>query len=191
MPSPIGHSLMGLIIHRAAGKPIAVSQWRYMALSVLGANAPDLDFVPGLLVGELGRYHHGPSHSIALAICFGIVSSLLFSRKCFAFLMGSGLYLSHVLLDYLIQDPSPPYGVPLFWPLSYEYYMAPFAFFRRFDYASHSVDSLLSPMLTFHNLLTVFLEVVLLVPVLVFVVLARSKLRHRVPTRVNPLLFED
>jgi inner membrane protein len=122
---------------------------------------------------------------------FATLATVCFRRSTRVFVMAFCLYLSHVLLDYLIQDPSPPHGVPFFWPFSYEYYMAPFAFFRRFDYASHSVESLLSPMFTLHNLLTVLLEVVLLLPLLILVVCARSKLRHRAPTRVYSVLFED
>jgi inner membrane protein len=191
MPSPVGHSLMAYIIHRATARPVATHNWSVIALYLFAANAPDLDFIPGLFVGQLSRFHHGPSHSIGFAILFATLASLCFRRSTRVFVLAFSLYLSHVLLDYLIQDPSPPYGVPLFWPFSDEYYMAPFAFFRRFDYASHSVDSLLSPMFTVNNLLTVLIEVALLVPLLIFVVLARSKLRHRNPTRVNSLLFED
>src|SRR5918996_1228730 len=170
MPSPIGHSLMGYIIHRATARPSSPHNWSAIALYLFAANAPDLDFIPGLFVGQPSRFHHGPSHSIGFAILFAAIASVCFRRKTHAFVMAFSLYLSHVLLDYLIQDPSPPHGVPLFWPFSYEYYMAPFAFFRRFDYASHSVESLLSPMLTLHNLLTVLLEVVLLLPLLILVV---------------------
>jgi inner membrane protein len=191
MPSPIGHSLMGYIIRRATAQPRSSRDWSAIALYVFAANAPDLDFIPGLFVGQLSRFHHGPSHSIGFAILFAALASFLFRRRVRVFVIALSLYLSHVLLDYLIQDPSPPYGVPLFWPLSYEYYMAPFAFFRRFDYASHSLDSLLSPMFTLHNLLTVFLEIVLLLPLLIFVVLVKSKLQHRPPTSLNSALVED
>jgi inner membrane protein len=191
MPSPIGHSLMGYIIHRATAQPVTSGDWSAIALYVFAANAPDLDFIPGFFVGQLSRFHHGPSHSIGFAILFAALASVFFHRRTRVFVIAFSLYLSHVLLDYLIQDPSPPHGVPLFWPFSYEYYMAPFAFFRRFDYASHSVGSLLSPMFTLHNLLTVLIEVVLLLPLLILVVCARSKPRHRAPTSLNSALVED
>jgi inner membrane protein len=191
MPSPIGHSLMGYILHRATARPGSTHSWSTIALYLFAANAPDLDFIPGLFVGQLSKFHHGPSHSIGFALLFAAIVAVCFRRTTRVLVIAFSLYLSHVLLDYLIQDPSPPHGVPLFWPFSYEYYMAPFAFFRRFDYASHSLDSLLSPMFTLHNLLTVFLEIVLLLPLLIVVVCARSKPRDRAPTRVSSLLFED
>jgi inner membrane protein len=174
MPSPVGHSLMGLIIYRATGRSMSLQYWQPMALYVLAANAADLDFLPGLLIGDLARFHHGPSHSISFAILFGVVSSLLFSRRLYAFLLSSGLYLSHVLLDYLVQDPSPPLGVPLFWPFSNEYYMASFAFFPRFDYAAMTLPGFLSATFTFHNLVTVSTEILFLLPLLIFVSLCEK-----------------
>ncbi|MFQ5584838.1 MAG: hypothetical protein ACE5GL_10420, partial [Calditrichia bacterium] len=36
-----------------------------------------------------------------------------------------GLYLSHLVLDYFSYDGRPPIGIPIFWPLSNEYFMFP------------------------------------------------------------------
>jgi inner membrane protein len=118
MPSPIGHSLMGYTIYRIVNRDVKVQQWRATAVYLFAANAPDLDFLPGLLIGDLGRFHHGPSHSIGFAILFGIGASLFFSRRPYTFLVASSLYFSHVVLDYLVQDLTPPHGVPLLWPLT-------------------------------------------------------------------------
>jgi inner membrane protein len=170
MPSPIGHSLMGYIICRATVRRIVVAHhWKLIALCVLAANAPDLDFLPGLFAGDLGRYHHGPSHSIAFAVFFGIIAGALFSRRIYAFGMGFSLYLSHVLLDYLVRDPSPPLGIPLFWPFTDAYYMAPFAFYRPFNYPISFVEPILSTVFNFHNFLTMITEILFLLPALVFV----------------------
>ena len=161
MPSPVGHSLMGYVIYGAT-EGISERNWTTRALYLFAANAPDLDFLPGLVVGDLPRYHHGPSHSVGFAILFGIVASLLMSRRLYSFIVASSLYFSHVVLDYLVQDPSPPYGVPLLWPLSYEYHMAPFAFFPRFDYLAGSTDSMVATIFSLHNLSTIVTEIVLL-----------------------------
>jgi inner membrane protein len=174
MPSPFGHSLAGYIIHRATARPVAAHQWQLMLLYLFAANAPDLDFLPGLFAGDLGRYHHGPSHSIGFAILFGLCASAFFSRRLCAFVMGFSLYLSHVLLDYLVQDPSPPLGVPLFWPFNHEYYMAPFAFYRPFDYPVSVAEPMVPLFFTFHNFLTVLTEILFLLPPLVFVSLCRK-----------------
>ena len=169
MPSPLGHSLMGYAICRATIKQPVAHHWKLIILCVVAANAPDLDFLPGLFAGDLGRYHHGPSHSIFFAVLFGILAGTLFSRRVYAFVMAFSLYLSHVLLDYLVQDPSPPLGVPLFWPFSHEYYMAPFAFYRPFNYPVSFAEPMISIVFSFHNLLTLLTEILFLLPVLVFV----------------------
>jgi inner membrane protein len=169
MPSLIGHSLMGYIIYQAAVRPVGVPMWQQVAVCLFAANAPDLDFVPGLFGGDFASFHHGPSHSISFAILFGCLVAIFSSaRKIYAFTVSSLLYLSHVVLDYLVQDPSFPHGVPLVWPFSHEYYMAPFAFFPRFDYPitlTHSVRV----FFTFHNLLTIGTEILFLLPLLILV----------------------
>ena len=168
MPSPLGHALMGLTIYRAVSGA-GSHDWRTAALSVLAANAPDLDFVPGLLTGELGRYHHGPSHSFVFSVLFGILCAVLFTRKVSAFWMGFGLYATHILLDYLVRDPSPPFGVPLFWPFSYEYYMSPVTLYRPFNYPATFAEPIFSTLVSLHNLVTMLLELSFLLPLLVFV----------------------
>jgi hypothetical protein len=56
MPSPVGHSLMGYLIYSATEKSPARPGWGILALYLLAANAPDMDFIPGMLIGEPGRY---------------------------------------------------------------------------------------------------------------------------------------
>ena len=176
---------MGYIIYRATSRPVGASSWWLVALYFFATNAPDLDFVPGLLVGDPSRFHHGPSHSIGFAIFFGILAGFFFRRRLYAFLIASSLYLSHVILDFLVQDPSPPHGVPLFWPLSHEYYMAPFAFFPRSDYMSSSAEPLWSTIFSLHNLSTVLIEAALLVPLLIFVLSARRRFSSPARTDMN------
>jgi inner membrane protein len=169
MPSPVGHSLMGYIIYRATGNSAKVRSWPQIVACLLGANAADLDFVPGLVVGDLGRFHQGPSHSITFAILFALVACPFFSRPLRAFVIGFSLYLSHVLLDYLVQDPSPPLGVPFFWPLSDKYYMAPFAFLSSFDRPDILAAAAVPAFFTFHNVLTISIELLFLLPLFLFV----------------------
>jgi inner membrane protein len=158
---------MGYIFHQSTPRPLGTRQWTRIGLFVFAANAPDLDFLPGLVFGDLPRFHHGPSHSIGLAILFGLIASLFFSRRGYAFVVGSSLYLSHVVLDYLGQDPTPPFGVPLFWPFSEEYFMAAFAFFRPFHNRGGSAELIVSVLFTFHNFLTVLAEIAFLLPLLI------------------------
>ena len=175
MPSPVGHSLMGAIIYRGAGGRVDRYQWSLLAACLFAANAPDLDFLPGLFVGDLSRFHHGPSHSIAFAFVFGLFAAIVLPfGKRRAFAIGFLNYLSHVFMDFLIDDPSWPQGVPLFWPFSDEHYMAPMTVFRKFDYSPES-SSLIATLFSIDNLATIAAEIGVLLPVLVFVHWLRRK----------------
>jgi hypothetical protein len=45
------HSLMGYLIYRAADH-VGEKRWRTVAVFLFAANIPDLDFIPGLFVGD-------------------------------------------------------------------------------------------------------------------------------------------
>jgi hypothetical protein len=47
---------MGYLIYSATEKSPARPGWGILALYLLAANAPDMDFIPGMLIGEPGRY---------------------------------------------------------------------------------------------------------------------------------------
>src|SRR6266540_3200703 len=81
MPSPIGHSIMGYIIYGSTTKPVAGKRWRRLGLYLLIANAADLDFLPGLLIGDPNRYHHGISHSLGFAVLIALAYSLLVTLR--------------------------------------------------------------------------------------------------------------
>lgn len=66
---------MGYIIYRAA-RPVQAHRWRHIALYLFATNAPDLDFIPGLFLGDPDLYHHGVSHSIGFGVLFASALSL-------------------------------------------------------------------------------------------------------------------
>jgi inner membrane protein len=178
MPSPIGHSIMGYIIYRATVKPMAEQRWRDLGLYLLVANAPDLDFLPGLLVGDPNRYHHGSSHSLGFAVLVALVCTLwvmLRNRetKWRSFTICFALWSSHIGLDYCSIDTRLPYGVPLFWPLSDAYYIAPFAFFPDIRRALASSEFLTS-LVSLHNLWAISVELLVLGPIAVLVLVAQK-----------------
>lgn len=79
--------------------------------ALLGAS-PDLDFLPGLLIGDAARFHHGVSHSLALALVVACLAWLVASRDRGPWALSAGsAYASHLLLDALTHDPSPPVGI--------------------------------------------------------------------------------
>ena len=67
MPSPVGHSIIAFTFYRLSARPHEPLGWRKLALYLFAANAPDLDFIPGLLIGQPDRFHHGAGHSVGNA----------------------------------------------------------------------------------------------------------------------------
>jgi inner membrane protein len=162
MPSLIGHSLMGYMIYRVTAQPVGVKRWQLLGLSLLAANAADLDFIPGFLIGDPSRYHNGISHSIGFAVLWGALCGLwlgLTKRAAVgrAFALFFTLYTSHLVLDWLSHE------VRFLWPLSDTYYIAPFAFWLNIHRADSSGAFFLS-LLSLHNLRAVTVECLVLVP---------------------------
>lgn len=128
MPTPVGHALAGLAIGGAlARREPLLGRGKDLVLSVVLAQLPDLDFVPGILVGQHDLYHHGPSHSLGMALAVGALAALWgWWRKDRPWAWGLLAFVNcfaHVLLDAAGMDTSYPYGVPLWWPFSPEYHI--------------------------------------------------------------------
>ena len=124
MATPYGHTLAGLSLfnlwYPRAGFPQKKGALVY-GLVALGASFPDLDFIPGLILGQGGRFHHGYSHSLGFAIGVSLLAAILVKwiRPGFTFIKTGGfvlcLILSHLILDFFTEAPK---GFPLFWPFT-------------------------------------------------------------------------
>ena len=128
MATPIGHILagaaIGTFLSRASDAPRAVF------IGAVAGMAADFDFLPGIMVGNVGLFHHGQSHSFAFALLATILAMLVAktSRSHWALLVGLA-YASHIVLDLLTFDDSPPHGIPIFWPWSTEVFHSPVTLF--------------------------------------------------------------
>lgn len=166
MPTPIGHSLAGLSIYFFSGKKAGSLRdlWGFIPFFI-ATLAADLDFIPGLIIGEPNRYHHGITHSIITSLLFALIFSLIFGLGASLrgrFLIFSSLFFSHILLDYFSLDTGFPYGIPLFWPLSDKYFYPDMPVFL--DIQRESLGNLL---FSYHNWLAVLRELLILGPVAV------------------------
>jgi inner membrane protein len=178
MPSPVGHSLAGLAIYRIAPGVPGLAPWRLLGVYVFAANAPDLDFVPGLLMGNPNRFHHGVSHSVGFALLFAIVAALVLrwrerEWRWRHFLVFLGLYLSHLALDYLSEDTSAPRGLPMFWPVTDRYFISPVSVFSDIQ-RINSTGGFFPSLLSAHNVRAAMIECLVLLP-FVAIALARRK----------------
>ncbi len=172
MPSPVGHMMAGMAAGwLVAGAPRGFA-WRRggvreaIAFGALGA-LPDVDLIFGT--------HSGPTHSLGAAAilavavlvargAMGIRGGACTPASCFA------AYASHVLLDWLATDSSPPIGIMALWPLSHRYYESDLHLFlaisRRYLQGWRFVRQ---------NGFALARELVILIPVLGLVVLTRER----------------
>jgi len=162
---------MGYFIYRVAERRSSEKKWPKLALYLFAANAPDMDFLPGLIVGEPGKFHHGVSHSFGAAILFGLTVWLaitFYKRKnnWFGPLLGTILYSSHAVLDYLGADNGPPYGIPIFWPFTNAYYASPIPIFLDIQRPMPSGTDFVLGLMSVHNLAAAIVEFLLLCPLI-------------------------
>jgi inner membrane protein len=150
------------------------------------ANAPDLDFVPGLLLGKPNLFHHGISHSIGMGVIFSLFLSFFLNihntknlKK--EFLICFSLYCSHLLLDYISVDGRPPFGIPFLWPLTAKYFIFRYPILPPVWHSglTHATTAqFFSEIFSIHNLYVIFLEFALSLPLL-FMVWVRNLTRGR------------
>lgn len=141
MPTPVGHALGGLAIGwlmAGSGGPAPTHGRRAALFATLGA-LPDIDL--------LFHVHSTYTHSLGAALLVGLVawplaasrgrsrpgdvrgatSAAVWALACAA------AYASHVLLDWLGTDTSPPYGITALWPFSSAYYYSALDLFPAAD----------------------------------------------------------
>jgi inner membrane protein len=146
-------------------------------LCLLMAIAPDFDFIPGILQGQPNLYHQGLSHSLGAGALVSFAGALIVSKG--ALWKNSSVlfvaYASHLALDFFAPDGRPPYGQPVFWPISDEYYFAPTGW--QFLWGVHHAKATsaitsewISGIFQPHNLGALSIEVLLTLPM---VLLAR------------------
>jgi membrane-bound metal-dependent hydrolase YbcI (DUF457 family) len=181
MPSPLGHAIAGAaagwlvvgapsLADRAARTRAGQEALLFAALAML----PDVD----LLVGG----HRGPTHSIGAAVIVGALvwlgtlnrdsprgQSLLSVPGRFAVACAAA-YGSHIPLDWLSHDNTPPIGIMALWPLSHDYYASQVQVFlaisRRYYHGWRFV---------IQNTLAVLRELAILIPAIALVIVTRRR----------------
>jgi len=173
MSSPFGHSFAGYVISFYKSKTLKPQSLRIIFFYVFIANMPDLDFLPGLLIGKPNLYHHGISHSFGAAILVSFALAFFIHRKNHKrigsdFILFLSLYCSHLFLDYLCFDRRPPLGIPLFWPLSTKYFIFPLLPGIRHSALDHAtIREFLAGVFSMHNVYVISLEFIVMIPFIV------------------------
>jgi membrane-bound metal-dependent hydrolase YbcI (DUF457 family) len=173
MPSPLGHAIAGVAAGwLVAGAPRTLRQPKYVKEAALFAalgTLPDVDLLVGM--------HSGPTHSVGAAALIGAAFFAAVARRSFPrrgrfALACLAAYASHILLDWLGTDTSPPLGIMALWPFSRAYYESDLHIFmaisRRYYHGWPFFKS---------NLAAIALELVILIPTLALVVALRQRSR--------------
>jgi hypothetical protein len=182
MCSPVGHSVVGvaigLLVILQAGcgmRTYARTVWRRKGLILLFvflANSPDVDYLPGLISGDLNHYHHQVTHSLVWVSVFSLGIWLMWraldrSAGVREFIYVCVAAASHLLVDMLTQDGAAPYGIMLLWPFSTEYMQAPFWVFGMM------AKNDLRMVFQWSNFFTMLRELLLTVPLVLAVIAVR------------------
>ncbi|HEX9818976.1 MAG TPA: metal-dependent hydrolase [Methylomirabilota bacterium] len=162
MATPLGHYLFGLALAAGLardGRERAHGPWLAAVACV-----PDLDVIPGLVVGDPSRFHHGVTHSLTAAVLFAGAFAALGTwagRRATARLvvLVAVLYASHSVLDALTLDLSDPRGVPLLWPWRDTTYESPWLLLPNVQHTRE-------PVVSAHNALLMVREAVVFLPLI-------------------------
>lgn len=157
--SPIGHSLTGMTFYCLASRQ-GILKKNIGALLLVGiiSNLPDLDFIPGLLLGTLNIFHNLFTHSLF----FALFVTLLFipfknlQKTCELNPWTVFMLISlHLVIDSFCGPQlgfHETYGVAFFYPLHKNWISMPFTIFPGIKHKD------LSSILTLYNLRTVSVE---------------------------------
>lgn len=146
MPSPLGHSLLGLvsadIVARESGLTPSLALWvGALALS----NAPDLDWLAVVYGCPTRRVHRNASHSL-LALTIGM-AGLAGAWRAWRdgpdarlYLAWTAALLSHPLLDVVTTSSASAargFGIPLLWPLTKRRWALPYTALHTSELAAY------------------------------------------------------
>lgn len=169
MATPVAHSLIGVGTYLALNDKIQIKNWKIILLYVLAANAADMDFSPGLLVGDVAAFHHRESHSLGFSVLFALIVGLWvrYAQKKKDFkkplIISFFLYLTHIVIDFFTFDKNLPYGSKLFWPFSNKYFISPAPIFYEVLRENFSV------LFGRHNLIGMAIELGIFLPIIFLV----------------------
>ncbi len=177
MASPVGHSLMGLSLYlvlsprRHLLNPLR--RWKTIALCILLANLPDVDFLAGLIFyGRFNILHGEMTHSALFLIIASLLATLCQLHPCWVRRFFSALLLigSHDLMDFLSSQTlglQRAYGIAFFYPFSEEKIGAPFSLFYGVRHKN------LEQLFSLENLWTIGYELCVFLPVVGLIYVTR------------------
>ena len=125
MPLPLAHTVVGYSVAAATGVRFRRDTRTALLFSVVVANLPDIDYLPGVLNDTPVLYHRTAMHTLfAAALCALVVAAIVTrfrGRFSEILLLAFLVYTSHLVAD-MIDWGGGNGGVPILWPASTAYY---------------------------------------------------------------------
>lgn len=125
MPLPLGHAVVGYSVAAASGVRFRQRTWTALLFSLVVANLPDADFLPGALADDPVLYHRTIAHTLPAAVLCGLIISAVLTRFGRRFweiaLLGFLVYASHLFAD-MLHFGGGNIGVQILWPVSDAWY---------------------------------------------------------------------
>lgn len=174
----LAHATAGYLAYEAL-RPAGPHRPWLLAGAVFLANAPDLDFLPGLAVGDPDAYHRGVTHTLGAAVAMAAMVGLLarwrrVPRPWWWAAFAAVAYGSHLLVDWMTVDAVPPHGIQLLWPFSARWLHAPWNLLGEIIIDRSGRVAFVHSLLTPTALLAWAREVALVVAVVALVHLGRA-----------------
>lgn len=189
MPLPLAHAgfvaaiSSAVIFDTQARFELKRQQIELVVYCLVLSIVPDLDFIAGLAVCDIGRYHHGLSHSLFVCAFLGALAAFFIAGRLKA-IHKLKIYsaciisiISHPLLDYFSYDSSVPFGVPLFWPFYTEYIISPVSLLSDVHREHDNLSNFLISILNWHNAHEVIIELFFACMIMFFIMAYRKNCR--------------
>ena len=117
--------MVGYSFAAASGVRFRRDTWTAILFSLVVANLPDADFLPGALANQPVLYHRTIAHTLPAAVVVGLIIAAVITRFGTRFweiaLLGFLVYSSHMFAD-MVHFGGGNVGVQILWPLSGGWY---------------------------------------------------------------------
>jgi inner membrane protein len=125
MPLPLAHSIVGYAFAAATGIRFRRDTVTAILFSVVVANLPDADFLPGALRNQPVLYHRTVAHTLPAALVCGLIVGIVLTRFGKRFweitLLGTVVFASHLFAD-MVNLTGNNFGVQILWPFTDDWY---------------------------------------------------------------------
>ena len=152
-----------------AGFKALWAQRAYFLVIVLMANLPDIDYIPGVLMGQINAFHHWYTHTLGWIASVAAASWLLWRKTdrvgWSSFVVLFAALTSHLIADMYSGDGNPPYGIMALWPFTDSFYISPTSVFWSLRKATWN------DVFQWYNVRAALYEAVVILPVIVAVLI--------------------